>query len=476
MKNLKFKSSILISPFLLAASLYITMVSNAAFAQVALGAVVTKNFTAPGSISANEDNLLTITINNPNVPGNDATDVSLTDTLPTGLTYDTSLGATNNCGGTISLTATELMLAGGTLDTNITCTITVNVTGTIAGPFNNVIHAADVTYIINGSTPIPATAPASDTLVVVPNPSVTKLFNTNPINANQTTNMTLTITNPNASTATGVALSDTLPSHLTAVALVSNTCNGAVTFPVNTDVLLTGGTINANSSCTIVVTVMASEPGSFINTINAGQVVYNIPVLGRLFNIDAPSDTLIVNSNPAVVSKQFVPGSIAPNQTSVLTITIANNNGAAANGVDLIVNDTLPSGLIIVSPAATTTCHETLTANAGSSAIALTGGTISGNGTCTITVNVTSATAGTYTNTIAADAVSFVLPLDPPLGIINADPAVATLVVTTPASLAPTISEKFSPRFVDDCGCSTLTITLTNPSTAVSTLMAPFAD
>ena len=118
-----------------------------------------------------------------------------------------------------------------------------------------------------------------------------------------------------------------------------------------------------------------------------------------------------------------------------------------------------------------------MTAVAGTSSIALTGGSIPGNSTCTITVNVTATAANSYINTIAAGALTFNLETLSPVieGVTNADPASATLVVGNPLSLAPTISKRFSPRFVDDCGCSTLTITLTNPSTSASNLINPFA-
>ena len=46
----------------------------------------------------------------------------------------------------------------------------------------------------------------------------------------------------------------------------------------------------------------------------------------------------------------------------------------------------------------------------------------------------------------------------------------------TVVSNPPVVSKRFSPRRVDDCGCSTLIITLTNPSSVPSTLSAPFSD
>jgi hypothetical protein len=87
----------------------------------------------------------------------------------------------------------------------------------------------------------------------------------------------------------------------------------------------------------------------------------------------------------------------------VLTLTITNPaaNSVALTGVAF--TDTFPAGLIVSTPnALNNTCGGAVTATAGSGAASLTGGTVAANSSCTISVNVTSATHGTFNNTTGA--------------------------------------------------------------------------
>jgi hypothetical protein len=83
----------------------------------------------------------------------------------------------------------------------------------------------------------------------------------------------------------------------------------------------------------------------------------------------------------------------------VLTITLANGNPLAINGVAF--TDTYPANLVNAAvPNGATTCGGTVTAAAGGGTVALANGTIPANGNCTVTVTVTSSITGSYVNTI----------------------------------------------------------------------------
>src|SRR6202035_2287394 len=93
------------------------------------------------------------------------------------------------------------------------------------------------------------------------------------------------------------------------------------------------------------------------------------------------------------------------------------------------VTDNYPAGLINATPANGAGCSGTVTATNGGNSVALTGGTIPANGTCTVTVLVTSTSVGSYPNTT--------------LGLTSANApaapgASATLTVT--AAAIPTLS------------------------------------
>ena len=185
---------------------------------------------------------------------------------------------------------------------------------------------------------------------------------------------------------------------------------------------------------------------------------------------------------PPTLSKSFSPATIDAGGVSVLTITLSNANDTAAIIGGGGLTDNLPSGVVIAAtPNAGKTCvGGQLTANAGSSILHLglvPGGTTSAipaNGSCTVTVNVTAAAAGSFINSLPAGA------LQTSLGN-NAAPAVATLtvntvVVTPPVVVPPTLGKAFSPATITAGGVSTLTITLSNANATPASLTAQFID
>lgn len=138
------------------------------------------------------------------------------------------------------------------------------------------------------------------------------------------------------------------------------------------------------------------------------------------------------------VTKAFSPNANGVGGISTLTITLTNANATAATLTSALV-DSLPAGVVIAAvPSASTTCGGgVVTATAGGSSITLSAGsTIPGGapGTCRVITNVTSATAGTYTNSIAVNA------LQTSNGN-NVTPAIAALVITTTIPPVPTLSQ-----------------------------------
>jgi serine protease len=115
---------------------------------------------------------------------------------------------------------------------------------------------------------------------------------------------------------------------------------------------------------------------------------------------------LTVTPMPPTVTEAFSPTSVGENVASTLTITFSN-----ANGFDLTQSgftETVPANLTVqTSPAPTMTCSgasATLTSSA--STVTLAGANIPAKGSCSMTMSVKSATAGSYANTIAANALS----------------------------------------------------------------------
>ena len=180
--------------------------------------------------------------------------------------------------------------------------------------------------------------------------------------------------------------------------------------------------------------------------------------------------TVAAAPTPPTVAKSFSPTSVSVDTDSTLTVTLGNTNASAAT-LTSALTDAFPSGLVVSTPdnAATTCPGGVVTANPGDGSFTLSSGTqIPANGTCTITLNVRSSTAGSYVNTIPAGA------LETDDGD-NATAATATLTVT-PVLVAPTLDKSFSPDTVIAGAPSLLTLTLGNSNATTATLTASLTD
>ena len=188
-------------------------------------------------------------------------------------------------------------VTGATLAAGASCTASVNVIATTAGPHTNVSGFVSST---EGGTNTTATGSAVATLTALQPPSITKTFSASPILIGATSLLTVTIQNPNSGNAlNGVAVGDTYPAGLVnanpLVPAVTNTCGGAVTAtPGGNGLSLSGGSIAAGGSCAITVPVTSASAGTYINV--TGAVSASIAGSGN-----TASATLVVNaSNPAI--------------------------------------------------------------------------------------------------------------------------------------------------------------------------------
>jgi hypothetical protein len=170
---------------------------------------------------------------------------------------------------------------------------------------------------------------------------------------------------------------------------------------------------------------------------------------------------------PPTLNKSFSPASITAGGISTITIDLNNANATAAS-LTAPLTDTLPAGLV-VSGNATTTCGGTVSAPAGGSTITLTGGAIPANGSCIVTVDVTTPSAGNYINSLATGA----------LQTSNGNstvPAAATLTVTPVAAVAPTLNKSFTPASIMAGGTTSLVLSLSNQNSVEADLTAPLID
>ncbi len=150
---------------------------------------------------------------------------------------------------------------GANIPASGSCTVSVNVTATTAGPHTNVSGFISTT---EGGTNSGASGSATASLTAIVPPTIAKSFGTDPILANGTSLLTFTITNPNASdTLSGIAFTDTYPAGLTnanpLVPAVANACGGSVSASAGgNSIALSGGSLAGGASCTVSVPVTAA--------------------------------------------------------------------------------------------------------------------------------------------------------------------------------------------------------------------------
>ena len=356
---------------------------------------ITKRFT-PASINANNPSDLVLTLSNPNAVA--VTGVSVTDNLPPGLS--TTAAATGTCGGSLATNTNSVALTNGSIPANGSCQIKVQVTGSAPGSYANVIAAGALTSANAGSNPLAATANlsiAAPDLIVAKSHSGDFYVGQNPA----AYNLEVRNIGAGATNGTPIVVTDTLPAGLIYQSFsgVDWTCsvNLQIVSCSNSSVVAVGATL---PMLTINVSVLATAAPQVANS---ASVSGGGEPVGNAGN-NAVTDNTKVLRNPQV-SKAYSPSSGNINVPSRLVITLSNSNDTAITGVSF--TDNYPAGLVNTNAAnALSTCGGSVVAVAGGGAVSLTGATIPSNGSCQVEVNTVVSSAGNYTNTLAAGAVS----------------------------------------------------------------------
>jgi uncharacterized repeat protein (TIGR01451 family) len=328
--------------------------------------------------------------NNGSSPTSAVTNV--TDTLPSGMTPISGSGSGWGCviaAQTVSCTSSTFVAgAGGAFPV---LTLSVDVASNAAASLSN-------TAAVSGGGDLNSHSSNTDTVTVIPAaspPTIAKTFGVASISQGASTSLTITISNPNASTVlTNVAFTDILPAGLVIATpnSLSTTCGGTATAVAGSGSLsLSGGTVASSASCVVSANVTGASAGVKNNSVTAtsDQGTSNTANAGITVNA----------ASPPTIAKAFLPSAIVTNGTSSLTFTITNPNASTAlTGVAF--SDTLPSGLAVANASATV-CGGTLTTTAPTG-IALSGSTITQGSQCQFSVTVTGTASGNFTNTTGA--------------------------------------------------------------------------
>jgi hypothetical protein len=292
-------------------------------------------------------------------------------------------------------------------------------------------------------------------------PRLAKAFGAVLIRLHASTSLGFVVTNPNAEIPlSGIAFTDFLPSGLVVATPngLTGTCGGGTILATagSTSVSLTGAALPVSGSCTFSVNVTATSGGVKVNQTG--------PITAAGGGSGAVASAIVTVVVPPVITKAFGGGTVPINHSTSLTFAITNPNATVAlTGVGF--TDTLPAGLVVTTPNGLTgSCGAgAITAVAGSSSIALAGGTLAAGGSCAISVNATGTSAGIKNN-----ATSTVSSIQGGAGA----PAMASITVVLP----PVISKAFAAQTILVGGSTALSFSILNPNTTVALTMVGFTD
>ena len=366
--------------------------------------------TAPATLPSGASASYSLVVSNNGGSATSGT-VTLTDTLPSGLTFSaqTAGAASLACtasGQTVTCTGTPNLAAGAT----VTLTYSVNVSGTATGTLiNGVIFTAlggdprtpanDATNPNAGSNTQGSdklSAKSAQTVTVVPPPIVSKSLaavNGNAVPAGYAAKQgdvlryDISLQNTNAASDISTTLTETVPTNTTYTGSAEGwSC--------------VGGAIVAGTSCTQSVTVVRSTTVTKSFTVTVGSLTDAVTSIANTVTSSAGTCsgcTVTLNTEPRLSLSKTVPASLPAGGTATYSLVITNNGGSGTSGA-MTLTDTLPTGLTFASQtagAASLSCAasgQTITC-AGTPRIDV-GGTV----TLTYLVNVAANATGTLIN------------------------------------------------------------------------------
>jgi len=248
---------------------------------------------APASINVGNASLMSITLQNTNLAP--ATNLAFTDTYPTNLVNTGIPGVTNTCGGTVTAMAdgNSLALSGGTLAAGATCSITINVTSSVVGAYNNSTGTVSSDQYTGG--------PASAYLAVEASSLATSTkswldLNGGEADSGDTIRYTITIRETAGVAASGVSISDPVPTTLGGLTLVSCPA-GAACGVAGQTLTATNIAIPANGSVAVVFDA-AIQTGTL-----AGTAINNCASVSNPTGIGASPCASTITVSPSAVAR-----------------------------------------------------------------------------------------------------------------------------------------------------------------------------
>ncbi len=314
-----------------------------------------------------------------------ATNVTLTDELPEGLTFVSSTPeAASSNGSTVTWSL-------GDIPPGESVSVTMVLTAASVGEQINTATALSVEGISGQDTALTSVIPGS-----------LQLAKSGPEETISGDDLTyeITVTNDGAGALTNIILTDVLPEGLT---YVSSSPEAAVGADGSISWLIES--LDAEASATVSLVATTGGPGEIVNTSTVES--------DEGASATAQATTLVTMSDLAI-TKTVDNASPLLGQQTVFTIAVSNNGNAVASNVSVV--DSLPAeiGSVVADPEATL---------GGDGSLQWTIASIEPGATTTFTVSGTATAGGAFTNTVTASERGVTVTADASINVL--EPAVS---------------------------------------------------
>ncbi len=444
---------------------------------------VNKNF-SPNNASEGMASELTVTFTN--ASAEPLTDVQFTDNLPIGSTglqlrvADPAVASSNCAGAVVTANPGDAVvtMTGGTIPARAdgglgafgTCELKVNVIGA-AGNYTNVLPAGAVqathTRADASTETVSSPGPVQATLNYASALGASKRFTPDTVQSGGRSTVAIRLSNSGDGTLNDVSVTDPLPAGMVLADPPNayTTCGGSSTITAvagQSSVELTGAIIPPGGQCEFLFDVQTSGSGDWVNTIPAG----NITAAGGVQTTSPVQGTLLESTDYAItITNNAIPNSLtAPGERSVLTLTLTNSGTADLSGIaftDYFTDDgtstgTLTGMLAAATPNIATTCSGgVVTVAPDGSSVSLSGASLNGGDSCTVSLDVTMQQVGTVQDVI-------------PPGVVQTDQGVSNTLETITSLSAQAnigVAKQFIPEVVKPDQRARLRLTFINPLT-----------
>jgi len=405
---------------------------------------ITKSHT--GSFTVGQTGIYQLLISNSG-PSAASGPITVTDTLPDGLTFVSGTGTGWTCtaiGQTVTCTNPNSLAPGSS--SAIELAVSVG-----PGAASNVINTANVSSTTND--PNSANNTSSDPTVITPSAdlSITKTDGQTSITPGSPITYTLTVTNNGPSTVNTLTINDTLPAALQNPVFTPSTGSYDSSTGAWTGLSLASG---QSLVLTVSGTVALSATGTISNTATVSPPTGTLDP--TLTNNSATDTTVITPVADLSITKTDGQNSTTPGSPITYTLTVTNNGPSTVTSVT--VNDAIPTSILSPTFAASTGSYNPTTG-------AWTGLSLASGQSITLTVSgtVDPSSSGIISNTAT---------VDPPADTIDTFPdnnsATDTTTIVPVADLRVTKTVDIPVPSVGEVITYAVTVTNFGPSTATN--------